>query len=72
MRRDPRWTFFGDASTLAEPSVDTAVLVGPQQVTDVHLVNLAATCGVVLATFDTALPTWLAQVDREHAVIIPS
>lgn len=72
MRRDPRHTFLEDGSTLAEPSVDLTVLAGHQQVTDLHLVNLAARHGALLATFDAALPTWLAPADRAHVVVIPS
>ena len=52
--------------------VDTSVLVGHQQVTDLHLVNLAARHGGVLATFDATLPTWLAPADRRHVILIPS
>lgn len=72
MRRDPRWTFLDDASTLAEPTVDMSVLAGHQQVTDPHLVNLAARHGGVLATFDAATPTWLAPPDCQHVILIPS
>ncbi len=72
MRRDPRWTLLEDASSLAQPRVDLAVLAGHQQVTDLHLVNLAATHGAVLATFDAAIPTWLAPADRTFVVVIPS
>lgn len=72
MRTDPRWTFMLDDSSLARPVVDTAILTGHQQVTDLHLVNLAASRGGVLATFDAAMPFWLAPEDRRHVVIIPA
>lgn len=72
MRRDPRWSFLADTSTLTDPLIDTAVLAGHQQVTDLHLVNLAAHHGVVLATFDGALTTWLAPADRRHVILIPA
>ena len=72
MRSDPRWTFLEDASSLAQPTVDTTILVGHQQVTDLHLINLAASRGLVLASFDAAIPTWLARSDRQHVTIIPS
>ena len=72
MRADPRWTFLDDSASLMRPGVDTVVLVGHQQVTDLHLVNLAAHHGSLLATFDAAIPTWLAPADRRHVTIIPS
>lgn len=71
-RTDPRWRFLTDASSLADPQVDLSVLMGHQQVTDLHLVNLAARTGVRLATFDVALATWLAPQDHRHLVVIPT
>lgn len=72
LRQDPRWTFLPDPTTLAQPAVDTSVLMGHQQVTDLHLVNLAAHHGSVLATFDSALPTWVAPSDRSHVLVVPA
>ena len=69
-RLDPRWQLIVDDTSLASARVDTTVLMGHQQVTDLHLVNLAATTGAQLATFDAALPTWLAPSDRCHVVVI--
>lgn len=46
--------------------------MGHRQVTDLHLVNLAASRGAVLATFDSAFHTWLAPKDRPHVVTIPA
>ncbi len=70
--RDPRWRFLSDDTSWRNPRVDTSVLMGHQQVTDLHLVNLAAAHSATLATFDTALPTWLAPADRRHVVVIPA
>lgn len=72
MRRDVRWRFVDDSSSLAEPLIDMSVLMGHQQVTDFHLVNLAAERGYVLASFDRAMPTWLSPADRRHVTIIPT
>ena len=36
-RTDPRWQFLDDSSSLATAGVDTSVLVGHRQVTDLHL-----------------------------------
>lgn len=71
-RTDPRWRLIPDASTLASAVVDVTVLMGHQQVTDLHLVNLAAQAGARLATFDGALTTWLSPADRSHVALIPS
>jgi toxin-antitoxin system PIN domain toxin len=71
-RTDPRWHWVADDSTLAAPMIDIAPLTGHQQVTDLHLVNLCARVGLTLATFDTALPTWLVPTDRRHVEVIPS
>ncbi len=71
MRADPRWTFLADDTSLAAAHVDVVVLGGHQQVTDLHLVNLAARHGARLATFDAAIPTWLAPADRGLVRVIP-
>lgn len=70
-RTDDRWSFLPDATTLAAPLVNTTVLMGHQQVTDLHLVNLAARSGAVLTTFDASMASWLAPTDRQHVVVIP-
>lgn len=66
IRSVPGWQFVADDSSLLEPLIDTRVLMGRQQVTDLHLVNLAAGHGMVLATFDAKLQRSLADGDREH------
>lgn len=69
LRSQPSWRWLTDDSTLVEAQVDTRVLAGRRQVTDLHLVDLAARHDAVLATFDAALPTWLAPADREHVEV---
>ena len=71
LSRDPRWRWLPDDSSLARPVIDTAVLVGHWQVTDVHLVNLAATAGLRLATFDAGIPAGLFAPDRRHVLVLP-
>ena len=71
-RADPRWTLLADHTTLATPHINTAVLMGHQQVTDLHLVNLAASHGTRLATFDATMHTWLAPADRRYVDLIPA
>lgn len=71
-RHDPRWHFLVDDSSLAVPVVATRVLTGHQQVTDLHLVNLARNHRRRLATFDRALPGWLTPDDRAWVHVVPS
>lgn len=63
--------FVVDNSSLADPMIDTTRLVTHKQVTDVHLVNLAARSGTVLVTLDTAIPTYLAAPDRRFVDLVP-
>lgn len=71
MRASPGHRFLADDSSLADPAIDTSRMVTPRQVTDLHLVNLAARTGTVLATLDAAIPTYLAASDREHVHLLP-
>lgn len=71
MRQDPRWRWVPDDTSLSEAVVDVSALVGHGQVTDLHLVNLAAARGLVLVTFDAAIPTWLPVQDRPHVRVLP-
>lgn len=64
IREVPGWSFLTDPASLAFPVIDTRVLMGPRQVTDLQLVNLAATNGTRLATFDVALRDALMPTDQ--------
>lgn len=64
IRRTPGWSFLADTSSLAAPVIDTRVLMGRKQVTDLQLVNLAAANDVPLATFDAVLRDSLVPQDR--------
>lgn len=63
--------FVPDDSSLAVPAISTQPLVGYRQVTDFHLVNLAAAHGLTFATFDAKLQRSLADADRRHVHMIP-
>ncbi len=71
LRHDGRWRLIRDGSSLADPVVDVSLLTGHQQVTDLHLVNLAASTGALLVTFDAAIPASLAPADRQHVLVLP-
>ncbi|MGH3412977.1 MAG: TA system VapC family ribonuclease toxin [Marmoricola sp.] len=67
----PNRTFLADPTSLRSPAIDTDVITGRQQITDFHLVNLAATSAAVLATFDRRIAEALAPEDRRHVEVIP-
>jgi len=71
MHRDPRWSWVPDDVSPVDAVVDLDVLVGHRQVTDLHLVDLAARHGLVLASFDASLAESLAPGDREHVRLLP-
>lgn len=71
MRANPGHSFLADDGSLADPAVDIARMVTSKQVTDVHLVNLAARRGAVLATLDVAIPSYLSQDERHHVLVLP-
>jgi toxin-antitoxin system PIN domain toxin len=64
-------TFVPDGSSLSDPSIGLGALVGHRQVTDFHLVNLAATHGLTFATFDAKIARSLPEDDRRHVLVVP-
>lgn len=64
IRAQPRWVWIDDDASFDDPVIDLRVLAGRRQVTDLHLVNLAARHGFRLATFDAGLAPSLAPADR--------
>lgn len=70
IRSLPGHAFIEDGTSLADPAIDVQRLAGSSQVTDFHLVNLAARAGAVLATFDASLVRALAPDDRRHVQVL--
>ena len=66
----PGHSFLADDSSLADPAIDLITMIGHHQVTDRHLVNLAAHHNAVLATFDASLLDALVPQDRRHVHLI--
>lgn len=64
LKRHERVTFVSDSSSLDEPAVELPGLQGHRQVTDFHLVNLAAQNDLTLVTLDRALRDALLPHDR--------
>lgn len=72
LRALPGHTFVPDDSSLADPKIDLTRLVTHKQITDFHLVNLAAGSGTVLVTLDTAILTYLGNADRRFVELLPT
>ena len=70
MRQLAGHTFVPDSSTLADAKINVASLAGASQVTDHHLINLAAINGLILATFDGSLSRAVSSADRKHIQVL--
>lgn len=66
LQADPRSHFLPDDSRLTEARIGLDGLIGHRQVTDMHLVNLAAANGAVLVTFDRRIARSLLPHDAAH------
>lgn len=66
IRAHSRATFLPDHSSLAMTAVDLIGLAGAKQTTDFHLVNLAASHGGVLTTFDRRVSQSLIKRDQQY------
>lgn len=64
LRGDERARFLEDGSSVAEAAIDLVGLVGFRQVTDLHLVNLAAASSGRLVTFDSKIRPVLGPEDQ--------
>lgn len=70
IRADPRARFLLDDSSLADASVDTTGLAGHKQVTDWHLLNLAARHDGVLVTFDRKIARAVLPSDAGRIITL--
>jgi len=70
LRRQESHDFWIDSSSLDNPRIDLSRLRGYKQVSDFHLVNLAATKGGVLVTLDQGIADALAPKDRKYVKTI--
>ncbi|MDR3068848.1 MAG: PIN domain-containing protein [Cellulomonas sp.] len=70
LRSDVRARFLADDSSLAQATIDLVGLVGHKQVTDLHLVNLAATHDARLVTLDKRIRLTLAPGDQARVVLL--
>ena len=70
IRADSRAGFLVDDSSLADPNVDTTGLGGHKQVTDWHLLNLAARHDGVLVTFDRRIARAVLPADAPRVATL--
>jgi toxin-antitoxin system PIN domain toxin len=70
MREALGHVFVPDATSLTDPAIDLGQLAGTKQVTDFHLLNLAALNSLKLATFDGSLFRTVTVADRGHVLVI--
>ncbi len=71
MRAVPGHAFLPDGASLAAPVIALDAVATSRQVTDAHLVNLAAASGALLATLDGGIERMLAPRDRSRVVVLP-
>ncbi|MED5811452.1 TA system VapC family ribonuclease toxin [Mycolicibacterium sp. 050232] len=70
LRAHDRATFVADSSSLASAAIDTIGLAGHKQATDFHLINLVATAGGTLVTFDRRIAGALAPQDQRFVHVL--
>jgi uncharacterized protein len=70
LREAPGHRFVPDATSQGDAVIDLGPMVGAMQVTDFHLVNVAALNEMRLATFDRSLLRSSADADRGHVFVI--
>lgn len=66
LRSHERAVFLPDSSSLATAHIDLIGLAGHRQTTDFHLVNVAASNGGVLTTFDRRIAASLTSADQQY------
>ena len=70
LRHHDKAVFLPDDSSLAQATIDLIGLAGYRQVTDLHLVNLAARHTARLVTFDAKISLTLAPLDQERVLTL--
>lgn len=71
MRGHTAWSFLADDASPADPSIDVGIIASHRQVTDLHLLDLAARHGGVLTTFDASLSAIISPLDRQLLEVLP-
>lgn len=71
LHADAAHTVLSDDASFVASIVSLERLTSSRDVTDVHLADLAARHGAVLATLDRGIPELLAPAERHHVLVIP-
>jgi toxin-antitoxin system PIN domain toxin len=71
MRAGRAHVFLADDASLGDSVISLERLASGKDVTDLHLVDLAARHGVVFATLDRRIRSLLAESDRRHLLVLP-
>lgn len=71
IRSAPGHEFLADGSSFAAPGIDLTRVATARQITDAHLVNLAAAHDAVLATMDAGIADIVAPSDRHRLELLP-
>ena len=69
LKQQPHYAFWPDGEAL-DRSRFASALQGPGQVTDLHLLDLAAAHAGVLVTFDAKIPAALKPRDRKYVRLL--
>ena len=64
-------TFLPDSASPTAWPFDVSRIATSGQITDAHLIAIAADAGAVLATLDRGIPSMLSEEDRRHVLVIP-
>ncbi|MCL1906610.1 MAG: VapC toxin family PIN domain ribonuclease [Propionibacteriaceae bacterium] len=64
VRRRSQHEYWAENASLDDPFISTGSMRGYRQVTDFHLVNLAASRDGIFVTYDTGIESALAPADR--------
>ena len=70
VRADERWQFLADDSSLTLAAIDLTGWVGHKQVSDLHLVNLAANHQARLVTLDQRIRSTLLPQDQSNILVL--
>ena len=72
LRNHSRSVFWADDTSLAQSDLTARVLIGYQQVTDLQLLNLAASRQGQLVTFDAKIQAPLRASERNFVRVLPA
>lgn len=72
VRHRRQHSFWREETSLSDPLVDVSRMTGHKQITDFHLLNLAAHYQGILVTFDAKIERALSRTDCRHILTLSS